>query len=260
MLIKLIVLCFTPFSTLFPLNFGGQYTYFILFSSSIYQHSDNILFKPRATFQHNHCWRMDSSERGMNPVVMTLIIPRREYFRGSNHRSHFLKSCPLPTDYTGWPSLYKFSTCSVRHFLNSLPNDRTLNLLKRQTLILSKFKAFADDNLNVSDIANFIFEKALRKKKEKETDYQAAFSPFPTMFANDLSTTVAQSRFCAVKGYTSQFNKYFFLYCVTCKEPKSTHMVSHVLEIRPKYLQYCPDCLVNAADVDPRSVCTFCAF
>ena len=43
---------------------------------------------------------MDSGERGMNPVTLTVINPRKEYWpsRGSNQRLLVLKSCTLPTD------------------------------------------------------------------------------------------------------------------------------------------------------------------
>ena len=42
---------------------------------------------------------MDSGKRGMNPVAMTIISPRKENFpsRGSNKRPPVLKSCTLPT-------------------------------------------------------------------------------------------------------------------------------------------------------------------
>ena len=45
----------------------------------------------------------DSAERGMNPVVMTIINPRNEYWpnRGSNQRSSVLKSATLPTELWG---------------------------------------------------------------------------------------------------------------------------------------------------------------
>ena len=42
---------------------------------------------------------MDSSERGMNPVSMTIINPREEYWQcgGSNQRPPVLKSETLPS-------------------------------------------------------------------------------------------------------------------------------------------------------------------
>ena len=47
---------------------------------------------------------MESDERGMNPVVMTIINPRKEYWpsRGSNQRPPILKSATLPTEFWGW--------------------------------------------------------------------------------------------------------------------------------------------------------------
>ena len=46
---------------------------------------------------------MDSSERGMNPVEMTIINPRKEYWpsQGSNQRPPVLKSAMLQTELWG---------------------------------------------------------------------------------------------------------------------------------------------------------------
>ena len=45
----------------------------------------------------------DSGERGVNPVAMTLISPRKEYWpsRESNERPPVLKSATLPTELWG---------------------------------------------------------------------------------------------------------------------------------------------------------------
>ena len=50
---------------------------------------------------------MDGIERGMNPVAMTIISPRKEYWpsRGSNQRPPVLKSATLPTEQ--WGSFYR---------------------------------------------------------------------------------------------------------------------------------------------------------
>ena len=46
---------------------------------------------------------MDSGERGMNPVAVTITSPRKENWlsRGSNQRPHVLKSGILPTKLWG---------------------------------------------------------------------------------------------------------------------------------------------------------------
>ena len=46
---------------------------------------------------------MDSGERGMNPIVMTIINPRKEYWmrRGSNRQPPVLKFWALPTELWG---------------------------------------------------------------------------------------------------------------------------------------------------------------
>ena len=43
---------------------------------------------------------MHGDSRGMNPVAMTLVNPRKEYWpsRGSNKRPLVLKSCALPIE------------------------------------------------------------------------------------------------------------------------------------------------------------------
>ena len=51
--------------------------------------------------------RMDSGERGMIPVTMTIINPWKEYWLslGSNQQPPILKSCTLPTEL--WDSSQK---------------------------------------------------------------------------------------------------------------------------------------------------------
>ena len=46
---------------------------------------------------------MDSGERGMNPVAMTIINPRKEYWLswGSNERPSVVKSAMLPAELWG---------------------------------------------------------------------------------------------------------------------------------------------------------------
>ena len=47
--------------------------------------------------------KMDSCERGMNPVAMTIINPQKEYWpsNGSNQQPPVLKSTTLPTELYG---------------------------------------------------------------------------------------------------------------------------------------------------------------
>ena len=62
----------------------------------------NILSKPQPAFPHNPCIveRMDSGERGMNPVAVIIINYRKEFWlsRRSNQRPLILKSCTLPSE------------------------------------------------------------------------------------------------------------------------------------------------------------------
>ena len=66
----------------------------------------NILSKPPAVFPYKHCQTTDSGERGMNPVAMTIINPRKEYWpsQGSNQPPPILKSATPPTEL--WGSAY----------------------------------------------------------------------------------------------------------------------------------------------------------
>ena len=100
---RLIVWCLTPFSTVFQLYHGGQCTYSCFPGVLVTSTQHNILSKPLATFPHNNVRTTDSGERGMNPVAMTIINPRKEYWpsRGSNQRPPVLKSATLPTELWG---------------------------------------------------------------------------------------------------------------------------------------------------------------
>ena len=67
-----------PFSTIFQLYQSGKCNYPCLPGVLLTSTRNNILSKPLAAFPHNHCRKMDSSKRGMNPVVMTIFIPRKD--------------------------------------------------------------------------------------------------------------------------------------------------------------------------------------
>ena len=57
---------------------------------------------PLAAFPHNHYQNIDTSEREMNPVTMTMLNPWKKYWpsQGSNQRL-VLKSCTLWTELWG---------------------------------------------------------------------------------------------------------------------------------------------------------------
>ena len=59
-------------------------------------------------------------------------------------------------------------------FLNSLPNDKILDL--------TKFKAFADDNSNVSKIINSHLDRTENTVGRGQKCWIPALSLFPTMF------------------------------------------------------------------------------
>ena len=82
-----------PFSAVFHLYCGGQCTYSCFPRVLLTNISHNILSKPLAAFE-----TMDSGERAINPVALTIFNPWKELWqsRGSNHLPVF-KSAALPT-------------------------------------------------------------------------------------------------------------------------------------------------------------------
>ena len=69
-----------PFSTVFQLYRSGQCTFPCFPGVLLTSIPQNILSKPLAAFPHNHCRNNGQRERGMNPVAMTIIDPRKEYW------------------------------------------------------------------------------------------------------------------------------------------------------------------------------------
>ena len=100
---RLIVRCLMPFATLFKLYCSGQSTYPCFPGVLLTSAPHNILFKPLAAFQHNHCQKMESGERGMNLLAMAIINPQK--------KNTVLKSCTLPTKLrdlasTAWETMH----------------------------------------------------------------------------------------------------------------------------------------------------------
>ena len=95
----MIVSSLKPCLTVFQLYHSGQCSYPCFPGGLLTITQLNILSKPLAAFPHNHCQTRDSGEREMNPVVMTIISPLKEYCRshGSNQRLSVLKSAALST-------------------------------------------------------------------------------------------------------------------------------------------------------------------
>ena len=98
---RLIEWCLIPFSTVYQLYRYGQCTYPCFPRVLLTSIQHNILSKPLASFPHNH--RRNSGERGMHPVAMTIINPRKEYrtIRGSNQQLPVLKSPTLSAELWG---------------------------------------------------------------------------------------------------------------------------------------------------------------
>ena len=62
---------------------------------------------------------MDSGERGMNPVSMTIIKPQKENWlrQGSNQRPPVLKSSTLPTEQLDLAKKVRITICQLAHIL-----------------------------------------------------------------------------------------------------------------------------------------------
>ena len=88
------------FSTKFQLYCGGQCTY-LCFPTVLLTVIRTLFFPGHWLISHiSIVETTNSGERGMNPVAMTTINPRKECWpsRGSQQRSHVLKSATLPTE------------------------------------------------------------------------------------------------------------------------------------------------------------------
>ena len=92
-----------PFSTVFQLYRSGQCTYSCFPGVLLISDLHSILSKPLAVSHTTIVETMDSSEREMNPVAMTIINPRRVYWpsRELNQRPSVLKSATLPAELLG---------------------------------------------------------------------------------------------------------------------------------------------------------------
>ena len=78
---------------------------------------------------------MEIGETGMNPVAVTIVNPRKEYWlrRGSKQRPRVLKSCMLPTKlYTG--STHKPQELSIVRDSFEYEDTREITVSKDTTL------------------------------------------------------------------------------------------------------------------------------
>ena len=88
---------------------------------------------------------MHSDEREMNPVTMTIINPRKEYWpsRGSNQHSPVLKFCSLPTELWGSAQHYLLkqlgsTALSIKDGRNDKIYNSCCELLWRSQLLKNK--------------------------------------------------------------------------------------------------------------------------
>ena len=79
----------------------------------------------------------------------------------------------------------------VWEWVNSLPNDKTLDV--------AKLKALADDELHVARMVNSRFDKSGKHCGKRTKFWLPAFSPFNKVFSCAF-LTVIKSRDCVVKS------------------------------------------------------------
>ena len=77
----------------------------------------------------------------------------------------------------------------------------TFNLLPNNKLLdMSKFKAFADDLLNVAKITISLCDKSRKHFGKKRKYWLPAFSSFPTVFSKTFFFRVVKSLDCVVES------------------------------------------------------------
>ena len=108
--------------------------------SSLTSTSHNILSKSLAAFPHNHCLNNGQQGQKMNPVTVTTINARREYWpsQRSNQLPAVLKSRMLPTELWGLAFFWK---CIVSPPHN--PDLATLEEKHFKKLVVSSIFSFS---------------------------------------------------------------------------------------------------------------------
>ena len=86
--------------------------------------------------------------------------------------------------------LFNLTTLSTLLNTDSLPINNILDL--------SKLKAFADNEINVTE--NLKFGNCRKHCGKRRNCWLPAFSPFPTMFSKGFFLRVVKSRDCVVMG------------------------------------------------------------
>ena len=79
----------------------------------------------------------------------------------------------------------------MKWYFNPLPTDKILGW--------TKLKAFADDNSNVIQMAQYFHDRVEKIVGKGESAGYQHFSPFPTMFSKGVHAKVVKSRDCVVK-------------------------------------------------------------
>ena len=126
---------------------------------------------------------MDSKERGVNPVGIAIINPRKEYWRSweSNQWPPVLKSATLPTELWGSSVI---SLLLLKMLTEPFP--------KGQILDTSKLKEFADDNLRFDENGNEFSKRVENTVGKGEIARYEQFLLFPQCFPKTCATDMGK--------------------------------------------------------------------
>ena len=80
----------------------------------------------------------------------------------------------------------------TRNVLNSLPNDKILDL--------SKFKAFADSQISLTQKLKFVLGRVENIAGERRKFWLPAFSPLPIIFSKAFFSRCVKRQDCVVKS------------------------------------------------------------
>ena len=90
-----------------------------------------------------------------------------------------------------WDCVVKNGSVKSVFSINPLPNGKILDW--------PKFKAFADDKMNVTEMMISLSNRVENTVEKRRKCRLPSFSPFPTMFSKALFFRVVECRDCVVK-------------------------------------------------------------
>ena len=105
------------------------------------------------------------------------------------------------------------------HLFNPLRNNNILDLFK--------FKAFADDEINVTKILKFVLGRVKNIVGKRRKCWLLALSPFPTLFSKGFFPRVVKSRDGVVEFTLSHITNYGFVQIQSICRKQTQHEYGH---------------------------------